>query len=155
MSEQVKHIVCPNCDRVNRIPNAKDARKAKCGHCHQALFTGRPIPVSARTFATQIERNDIAVVIDFWAQWCGPCKAMAPVYERMALEFEPEVRFLKVDTEAEPELSARYNIRSIPTLMLFRNGKVIAQQAGALGAEALRSWLRRNTAVSAPAFQTS
>lgn len=155
MSEQVKHIVCPNCNSVNRIPSDKDARKAKCGHCHQPFFTGRPVPVSGKTFATQIERNDIPVVADFWAQWCGPCKAMAPAYERVASEFEPEVRFLKVDTEAEPEVSARYNIRSIPTLILFRNGKVVAQQSGALGAEALRSWLRRHTASFSPAFQPS
>lgn len=155
MSGPVKHIVCPACERVNRIPSGKDARKAKCGNCHQPLFTGRPVSVSSKNFTTHIEQNDIPVVVDFWAQWCGPCKAMAPVYERLAAEFEPEIRFLKVDTEAEPELSARYNIRSIPTLMLFRNGKVIAQQAGALGQEALRSWLRRNTAAFSPAFQTS
>lgn len=155
MSAEARNIVCSHCDSVNRIPSGKDAGKAKCGHCHQPLFTGHPVPVSASSFATQIERNDIPVVVDFWAQWCGPCKAMAPIYERVAAEFEPEVRFLKVDTEAEPELSARYNIRSIPTLMLFNKGKVVAQQAGALGAEALRSWLRQHTAPSSPAFQAS
>ena len=154
MSEEARHIVCPNCTSVNRIASGKDARKAKCGHCHEPLFTGRPTPASAKSFATHIQRNDIPVVVDFWAQWCGPCKTMAPVYERVASEFEPEVRLLKVDTEAEPELSARYNIRSIPTLMLFRNGNVVAQQAGAVGAEALRSWLRQHTASSSPAFQT-
>jgi thioredoxin 2 len=155
MSEEAKHIVCPSCNSVNRIPSGKDARSAKCGHCHQPLFTGRPVSVSAKSFATQIERNDIPVLVDFSAQWCGPCYAMAPVYERVTAEFEPEIRFLKVDTEAEPKLSARYNIRSIPTLMLFRNGKVVAQQAGALGREALRSWLRQHTASSASAFQMS
>lgn len=154
MTEETRHIVCPSCTSVNRIPSGKDAHKAKCGHCHQPLFTGRPTPVSAKSFATHIQRNDIPVVVDFWAQWCAPCKAMAPVYERVASELEPEVRFLKVDTDAEPELSARYNIRSIPTLMLFRNGNIVAQQAGALGAEALRSWLRRHMASSSPAFQT-
>jgi thioredoxin 2 len=154
MSEDAWHIVCPNCTRVNRITGEKDARKAKCGHCHHLLFTGGPIPVSARSFATQIQRNDIPVVVDFWAEWCGPCKAMAPVYQRVAAELEPEMRFLKVDTEAEPELSARYNIRSIPTLMLFRRGNMVAQQAGAMGADALRAWLRQHTASSSPAFQT-
>jgi thioredoxin 2 len=131
MREEARHIVCPHCNSVNRIPNEKDGRKAKCGHCHQPLFTGRPVPASAKSFATHIERNDIPVLVDFWAQWCGPCKAMAPVYKRVAFEFEPRVQFLKVDTELEPELAARYNIRSIPTLMLFRKGAVIAQQAGA------------------------
>ena len=150
MSGEAKHIVCPNCNSVNRIPGEKDARKAICGHCHQPLFAGRPSPVTAAQFATQIERNDIPVIVDFRAEWCGPCKAMAPAYERVASEFEPALRFLKVDTEAEPELSARYNIRSLPTLMLFQKGKVLAQQAGAMGAEGLRSWLRHH---AAPASQ--
>jgi thioredoxin 2 len=155
MSENARHVVYPSCNSVNRIPREKDARKAKCGQCHQPLFTGRPLPVSPKSFATQIERNDIPILVDFWAQWCGPCRAMAPVYERIASEFEPKVRFLKVDTEAEPELSARYSIRSIPTLMLFRHGKIVAQKAGAVGAEALRSWLRQHTALSASAVQNS
>jgi thioredoxin 2 len=119
------------------------------------FFTGRPVPASAQTFATHIQRNDIPVVVDFWAQWCGPCKSMAPVYERAASEFEPEVRFLKVDTEAEPELAARYSIQSIPTLMLFRKGAVVARQAGAMDAQTLRSWLRRHTASFSSAAQAS
>ena len=146
MSEETRHIVCPNCDSVNRIPSGKDAGKAKCGHCHQALFTGKPVPASAKSFATHLQRNDIPVLVDFWAQWCGPCKAMAPVYERVCSEFEPVVRCLKVDTESEPELAVRYDIRSIPTLMLFRKGNVVARQAGALDAQTLRAWLRRHTA---------
>src|SRR6202011_5818565 len=142
MTEETRHIVCPSCTSVNRIPSGKDAHKAKCGHCHQPLFTGRPTPVSAKSFATLIQRNDIPVVVDFWAQWCGPCKAMAPVYERVAAELEPAFRFVKVDTEAEPELAARYPIRSIPTLMLSHKGSVVAQRAGAVDAQTLRSWLR-------------
>jgi thioredoxin 2 len=153
VGEEAEHIVCPNCNGVSRIAGGKDPRKAKCGHCHRPLFFERPVPVSAKSFATQIERNDIPVLVDFWAEWCGPCKAMAPVYERITAEFEPEVRFLKVDADAEPELTNRYNIRSIPTLMLFRNGRVIAQQAGAISAEALRSWLRRHAAPFSQAFQ--
>jgi thioredoxin 2 len=151
MSEQARHIVCPHCTSINRIPAGKDARQAKCGHCHQLLFTGHPTPVSARSFATHIQRNDIPVVVDFWAEWCGPCKVMAPVFERVAGEVEPEVRFLKVDTEAEAELSSRYNIRSIPTVMLFHKGNVVAQRAGAVGAEALRQWLRQHAPSAAPA----
>jgi thioredoxin 2 len=155
MSEDVRHFVCPNCNSVNRIPRDKNARGAKCGRCHQPIFTGRPIPASAESFAKHIQRNDIPVLVDFWAQWCGPCKAMAPVYERIAAELEPEIRLLKVDTEAHPELAARHNIRSIPTLILFQNGSEIARQAGAMDAESLRSWLRRNAASSFSAFQSS
>ncbi|SED18140.1 thioredoxin TrxC [Bradyrhizobium erythrophlei] len=151
MSEEARHIVCPHCTRINLIPAGKDAHPAKCGHCHQLLFTGHPTPASLASFTTHIQRNDIPVVVDFWAEWCGPCKAMAPVFERVDGEFEPELRFLKVDTEAEAELSAHYNIRSIPTLMLCQKGNVVAQRAGAVTADALRQWLRQHAPSAAPA----
>ncbi|MDA9406102.1 thioredoxin TrxC [Bradyrhizobium sp. CCBAU 45384] len=151
MSTEARHIVCPHCTSINRIPARRDARQAKCGRCRQLLFTGHPMPVSTGSFATHIQRNDIPVVVDFWAAWCGPCKAMAPVFERAAGELEPELRFLKVDAEAEAELAARYNIQSIPTVMLFHKGNVVAQRAGAVGLEALRQWLRQHAPSAAPA----
>lgn len=146
MSGRPRNIVCPHCSAINRIPADKPANQAKCGRCHNALFSGKPFPVSANTFAIQIERNDIPVVVDFWADWCGPCKVMAPAFERVAGELEPDVRFLKVNTEAERDLSARYDIRSIPMLIMFRKGRIVARRAGASDAQSLRTWITQNEA---------
>jgi thioredoxin 2 len=141
-----RHIVCPHCDAVNRVPAGKPAAEARCGVCHQPLFSGHPSAVRTASFGKHIGRNDVPVVVDFWADWCGPCKMMAPVYERVTAEVEPDMRFLKVDTEREPELATRYNIRSIPTLMVFRGGKIVARRAGAVDAGSLRAWLKQAAA---------
>ena len=141
MSETDKHIVCPNCGGTNRVPSGKDAREAKCGRCGQALFSGHPAGANAAQFEKQITRSDVPVVVDFWADWCGPCHAMAPIYEQVAQELEPRFRFLKLDTEAEPGIAGRYNIRGIPTLMVFKGGKVLAQRAGVQDRNSLKSWL--------------
>ncbi len=149
MSVESRQIVCPHCTAINRVPRDKPASKGKCGRCHKPLFTGAPIAATAVAFDQQIQHSDVPVVVDFWAAWCGPCKAMAPVYERAAAEMEPEIRFLKVDTEAEGDLAARYRIQAIPTLMLFHRGKLLAQRAGAIDGQTLRAWLRQQTAQAA------
>jgi thioredoxin 2 len=144
MAEAARHIVCPHCDSVNRVPANKPAREAKCGRCHKALFTGAPVAVSAQSFERHIQQNSIPVLVDFWAEWCRPCHMMAPVFARAASELEPEVRFLKLDTEAAPDIAAKYNIRSIPMLIMFLNGAVIAQRAGAIDGRTLRDWLKQH-----------
>jgi thioredoxin 2 len=138
-----RHIVCPHCSATNRVPADRPAGQGKCGSCKQALFDGHPQAATAASFDKHLKSDDIPILVDFWAEWCGPCKMMAPHFERAAGRLEPDVRLLKVDTEAEPSLAARYQIRSIPTLMLFKGGKVVAQQAGALDAGRIEAWVKQ------------
>jgi thioredoxin 2 len=145
-SDKPTQIVCPNCAAVNRIAAGRDPEGAKCGKCHTQLFSGKAWPATEKTFLPQVMKNDIPVVVDFWAEWCGPCKAMAPYYESAAKEMEPDFRFLKLDTEAEPEIAARYEIRAIPTLMLFHKGTLVAQRAGAVDKRTLETWLTEQMA---------
>ena len=144
MSES-QHIVCPHCSAVNRIPMARMAEQPKCGKCHQRLFTARPPELTAGSFQKHISRNDIPVVVDFWAPWCGPCKAMAPAFEQASLQLEPGVRLAKLNTDAEQAIAAQFQIKSIPTLALFRNGREIARQPGAMGAADIVRWVRANS----------
>ena len=141
MSESF-HIVCPHCDGVNRVPAAKLHEHPACGKCKQALFDAHPVELNSGNFARHISRNDIPILVDFWAPWCGPCRTMAPAFARAAEKLEPGMRLAKLNTEEAQELAARYNIRSIPTLALFRNGREIARQAGAMDAGGIVQWAK-------------
>ena len=134
------HLVCPHCHAVNRARAQRLEESPNCGKCHKPLFSAHPVELTEASFATHIERNDIPVLVDFWAPWCGPCKMMAPQFVQAAGVLEPRARLAKVDTEAEPALGARYGIRSIPTLALFKGGREIARQAGAMSAQDIVSW---------------
>ena len=134
------HIVCPHCEAVNRVSQARLADQPVCGKCAQALFTGKPLEVNSSQFAKQLARSDLPLLVDFWAAWCGPCQQMAPAYAQAAARLEPAMRLLKVDTENAQDLAARYAIRSIPTLALFRGGREVARQAGAMDAARIVAW---------------
>ena len=141
---QIKLISCPSCQTPNRVPAEKLAAKPVCGRCRALLFQGAPVELNMTQFDKLAKASDIPIVIDFWAPWCGPCKMMTPVFEQAARQLEPRFRFVKVNTEIEQTLAARYSIRSIPTLLILKNGVEVARQAGAMDLTSLSNWLGRH-----------
>ena len=143
------HIVCPHCAATNRVPPGKPLATAKCGACHRALFDGHPAAVDAEGFAKHVKSNDIAVLVDVWAPWCGPCRVMAPMFEAAASELEPQVRLLKLNADEAPQVSAELGVQGIPALLLLRGGRVVARSAGVMDARHIVSWTRGHLAQAA------
>lgn len=137
-----KHLVCPHCDAVNRVPADRLDAHPTCGKCKQPLFTGHPVELDQANFMRHIANSDVPVLVDFWAPWCGPCKMMAPAFAQAAQILEPQMRLVKLDTEQAQQLAAQFNIRSIPTLALFKGGREVARQAGAMDARGIVSWAK-------------
>ena len=138
-------ISCPSCLATNRIPVARLADKPTCGRCKEALFLGKPLDLSSSNIRATLNNNQVPVLVDCWASWCGPCRQFAPVFEQAAREFEPNLRFAKLNTEQHQALSQQWNIRSIPTLILFKQGKEYARLSGALSLDQLRQWLQQQS----------
>ncbi len=138
-------LACPHCNAINRVPGDRMGDAPKCGRCHEALFAGKPIALDAAGFDAHMSRTDLPLLVDFWAPWCGPCKMMAPHFEAAAAQLEPAMRLAKIDTQAQPDLGARFAIRSIPTLVFFKGGQELARMSGAMAAADIVRWAREQS----------
>jgi thioredoxin 2 len=138
------HLACPSCDAINRVPPERLGDAPRCGRCGKPMLEGRPLSLGRARWDAHASRSQLPLLVDFWAPWCGPCLTMAPQFEAAARQLEPRVRLAKVDTEAEPELGSRYQVRSIPTLVLLAAGREVARRSGAIGAREIVQWTAEN-----------
>lgn len=148
MDADTTQLACPHCLAINRVPDARLGEGPRCGRCHQPLFTGQPFALNRANAEPLLLRSEQPVVIDAWAGWCGPCRSFAPVFATACQRLEPQFRFLKLDTEAEPQLAAQFRIQSLPTLIAWQGsrggGHEVARTMGALPLPAFMQWLAQS-----------
>jgi thioredoxin 2 len=138
------HVVCPSCDATNRVASERLGAAPRCGTCKEPLFPGEAIALTGENFDRHVGSNDLPVVVDFWAPWCGPCRMMAPAYEQAANRLASDVRIAKLNTEEAPDIAGRFGIRGIPTMIAFRGGHEIARQSGAMDLPGILGWIKAN-----------
>jgi len=138
------NVVCPNCMKVNRIPQKESYAKASCGVCKESLLDRKPVEVDADKLGVFMANSDIPLVVDFWAPWCGPCRMMAPAFEEAALAMSLKAQFLKVNTEEQQQLGGRYQIQSIPTMVMFKNSRELDRVSGALSTQRIQNWVNQH-----------
>jgi thioredoxin 2 len=140
----MKQLVCPACGAINRIAEGRDPRQAKCGKCQKAILTGSPVEVSGAQLKLHREATKgAAILLDVWAPWCGPCKSMSPQFAAAASVLEPDVRLLKLNSDAEPSAASGLGVSSIPALFLIQDGKVVARSAGMMPTSQIIKWARQ------------